>query len=114
MQEPNGRGPHAGKGPRGYRRSDERVREDVGDALERHGEIDASDIELHVAEGVVTLTGLVEDRRMLALAVQVVEAVPGVKRVDNQMRVSQGRLDNVLNDFSATGTSTGSDPDRTR
>lgn len=101
------RGPHAGKGPKNYRRSDERIREDVGDALERHPDIDASDIELQVTDGVVVLSGTVEDRRTKRLAEDVVDAIPGVRDVDNQLRISHGRLDEVLEDFSATGNTVG-------
>jgi hypothetical protein len=104
---PASRGPHAGKGPKGYRRSDERIREDVGDVLERHPDIDASDIELQVSEGVVTLSGMVEDRRTKRLAEDVVDTVAGVKDVFNQLRISQGRLDDILGDFSASGTAAG-------
>src|SRR5262245_32238876 len=45
--EDDGGGPHAGRGPRGYRRSDDRIREDVCDRLCEHGFVDASDIEVH-------------------------------------------------------------------
>ncbi|MFX7506872.1 SWFGD domain-containing protein, partial [Acinetobacter baumannii] len=51
-----------GRGPRGYSRSDERVREDVSDRLTDDAYIDASDIEVTVSGGEVTLTGMVPDR----------------------------------------------------
>jgi osmotically-inducible protein OsmY len=102
-----GRGPHVGKGPKGYQRSDERIWEDVGDILERHPDIDASDIELQVSEGVVTLTGTVENRRVKRMVEDAIDAVPGVKDVSNQLRISEGRLNEMLNDFSARGTSPG-------
>ena len=38
-------GGHAGRGPKGYRRSDERIREDISDRLMASDWIDASDIE---------------------------------------------------------------------
>ena len=53
------RGPHAGRGPKGYQRSDERVREIVSEALARDGELDASEIEVSVERGEVTLNGTV-------------------------------------------------------
>jgi osmotically-inducible protein OsmY len=40
--EDRGHGPHSGRGPKGYRRSDERIREDVCDLLCEHGGVDAS------------------------------------------------------------------------
>src|SRR5687768_14709240 len=53
------RGNHAGKGPKGYRRSDERIHDDVSDALYRCYEVDATEIEVSVKDGVVTLRGSV-------------------------------------------------------
>jgi osmotically-inducible protein OsmY len=84
---PPRRGPHAGKGPVGFQRSDERIRELVCEALTDDGEVDASGIEVSVKGGEVTLTGAIEDRRMKRLAEDCVEAVPGVKDVHNQLRV---------------------------
>jgi osmotically-inducible protein OsmY len=78
-------GPHSGKGPRGYQRSDERIREEIGDRLTRHGQIDASDIEVQVANGEVTLAGTTTDRRQKRLAEDVAEDVPGVRDVHNQI-----------------------------
>ena len=59
---------YAGVGPRGYRRSDERIQEDVNELLTADPNIDASDIEVRVEAGVVTLTGVVEDRASKRLA----------------------------------------------
>src|SRR5687767_13700993 len=50
-----------GKGPKGYKRSDDRIREDVCDVLSE-GWIDASDIEVRVSDSEVTLIGFVTDR----------------------------------------------------
>ena len=81
------RGRFTGRGPKGYTRSDERIREDVSDRLEQHGEIDATDIEVRVANGEVTLEGTVEDRWMKRLAEDLVEDCPGVKQVNNRIRI---------------------------
>ena len=56
------RGGYSGKGPRGYTRSDDRVREDVCDRLSWDDEVDASDITVTVSQGEVTLEGNVPDR----------------------------------------------------
>lgn len=85
-----GAGPHAGRGPRGYQRSDERIREDVCDALCEHGYVDASDIEVTVLNGEVTLIGIVRERPEKRLAEDAVEQVSGVREVHNQLRVSPG------------------------
>jgi hypothetical protein len=81
-----GRPSHAGRGSRYYRRSDARIEEEVHEALMRHHEIDATDIDVRVENGAVTLTGHVEDRRTRRLAEEVVEQLPGVRDVDNQLR----------------------------
>lgn len=84
------RGQFSGKGPKGYQRSDERVREDVSDILERNGELDASEIEVVVVAGEVTLQGGVTDRRAKRLAEDLIEDLPGVKQVHNRLRVGDG------------------------
>lgn len=82
-------GPHTGRGPRGYRRSDERIQEEACERLTRHGQVDASDIDLEVRDGEVTLRGQVDDRRAKRLAEEAIESVPGVRDVQNQIRVRQ-------------------------
>lgn len=78
---------HVGKGPRGWQRSDERIREDLNEALARHPEIDATDIEVQVQGGEITLSGTVTDRRTKRLAEDVAERVFGARDVQNQIRV---------------------------
>jgi hypothetical protein len=71
----------SGVGPKGYRKSDERIREDVCESLARHPGVDASDIEVSVKEGHVTLRGTVPNRWMKRQAEDAVEYVPGVEDV---------------------------------
>lgn len=80
-------GPHRGRGPQGYRRSDDRIHEEVCDLLEAHGAIDASDIDVKVENGEVTLEGTVSDRRTKRLAEAVAETVRGVEDVHNRLRM---------------------------
>ena len=84
------RGPFTGRGPKGYQRSDERIREDVSEELTRSGEIDASNIEVSVTSCVVTLDGEVEDRDQKRLAEDIAEAAPGVRDVRNNLKVRRG------------------------
>jgi osmotically-inducible protein OsmY len=84
-----GRGPHAGRGPKGYKRSDDRIREDVCERLADHPLLDASEIEVKLQGGEVTLSGTVESRQAKRLAEDLVEQVSGVKEVHNQLRASQ-------------------------
>lgn len=83
------RGPHTGHGPQGYKRSDERITEDVNERLTQHGYLDASMIQVKVKDGEVTLTGTVPDRQAKRLAEDIAEACSGVKEVQNQLRVKQ-------------------------
>ena len=80
---------HRGKGPKGFKRSDERIREDVSEILMDHHEIDASDIEVQVNNGEVTLSGTVTDRRTKRLAEEVIENVSGVLDVHNAVRIAR-------------------------
>jgi osmotically-inducible protein OsmY len=86
--------------------SDELVRENVVDVLKRQPGVDIGDIDLHVEQGVVTLTGTVDNPQVWHETEKAIEGVPGVQRVDNQLRLSEGRLNEALNDFSATGAGT--------
>jgi hypothetical protein len=86
-EERTPRGAFAGRGPKGWQRSDERLRDDVSEALARHSEIDASDIEIEVSGSEITLKGTVPDRHTKRLAEEVAEEVFGVKDVQNQLRV---------------------------
>lgn len=90
-----------GKGPKGYKRSDERIREDVSEALYKDHHVDASDIEVSVSNGEVTLTGTVTDRRMKRIAEDCVESVSGVEDVRNELRVQSS----MTSSASTTSTS---------
>jgi osmotically-inducible protein OsmY len=81
-------GRFAGRGPKGYQRSDERIREDVSDRLMANDRLDASDIEVEVKDCEVTLTGTVTDRWSKRLAEDLAEQVMGVREVMNQVRVA--------------------------
>jgi hypothetical protein len=82
-------GPYAGRGPRGYQRSDERIREELSDRLTDDPWIDASDIEVRVQSGVVTLTGQVENRDDKRRAEDIAEDISGVRDVSNQLHVER-------------------------
>jgi hypothetical protein len=83
-------GPHSGRGPRGYQRSDDRIKEDVCERLCHHGAVDATDIEVSVANGEVTLRGTVPSRDAKRMAEGVCDTVAGVRDVHNELRFSQG------------------------
>jgi osmotically-inducible protein OsmY len=89
------RGRFTGRGPKGYQRSDERIREDVSEELAFAGDIDASDIEVHVSNCIVTLDGEVESREEKRFAEDIAEAAPGVRDVHNNLRVKTGVLSSL-------------------
>ena len=80
-------GPYAGRGPKGYKRSDQQICEEACQRLERDGEIDASDIEVSAQDGVIHLRGTVPDRRTKRRAEDCVESVYGARDVMNELRV---------------------------
>ena len=82
------RGRYSGMGPRGYRRSDERMQEDINDRLTWHGQVDATDIMVEVQDGIATLTGTVNSRQEKRLAEDIVESIPGVMDVQNNLKIN--------------------------
>jgi hypothetical protein len=80
-------GPHQGRGPQGWRRSDERVREEICERLTDDVLIDARGIEVEVREGVVTLSGEAVRPSDPTLASQIAHEVSGVKDVRVELTV---------------------------
>jgi len=85
-----GPGRFAGRGPKGYRRSDDRIREDICERLTEHPDIDASEMEIRVVNAEVILLGNVEDRNQKRMAEDVAESVSGVQDVRNDLKISKG------------------------
>jgi len=80
-------GTQSGKGPRSYKRTDERILEDINDRMCDNPYLNASDIDVDVKDGEVILTGMVDDRGAKRLAADIGESVSGVKNVENRLRV---------------------------
>lgn len=99
---------HRGKGPRNYTRSDERILEDINDRLSDDPFVDASEIEVAVEQGDVTLTGTVDHRSTKRRAEDIAESVSGVRHMENRLRVVQPT------ERSAQGTSPVPGSDRSR
>lgn len=78
---------HRGHGPKGYIRSDERIREDANDRLTEDWRVDASDVTVTVKDGEITLDGTVANREAKRRAEDVVDGITGVKHVQNNLRV---------------------------
>ena len=84
-----GEGQFAGRGPRNYKRSDDRIEEDINERLTRHGMLDATDIEVTVQNGEVTLSGSVDSRQAKRYAEDVSDGVFGVREIHNQIKIKQ-------------------------
>lgn len=106
-------GQHKGKGPKGYNRSDDRIKDDISDRLSDDVFVDASEIEVTVNQGEVTLTGTVNTRSEKRRAEDIAEEVSGVRNVENRIRLvsTQG-----ISDTSGVGSSAsvGTSSERTK
>ncbi|QRM29479.1 BON domain-containing protein [Microvirga sp. VF16] len=78
---------HRGRGPKGYKRSDERIHEDVCERLTEDPFIDASNIEVAVKDGEVALNGTVSSRGLKRRVEDLAELASGVAHVQNNLRV---------------------------
>ncbi len=78
-----------GKGPKDYKRSDARIYEDVCESLLNDRHVDASNIEVEVSSGLVTLRGTVENREMKKEAERCIEDVSGVEDIFNLLKIQQ-------------------------
>ena len=94
-----------GRGPRGYERPSERIREDVCESLTDSPEVDASDIEVEVDGGIVTLRGSVADRRQKRLAEDLAESARGVRDVRNQLELERALADDLAPRVGAAAAS---------
>ena len=97
-------GQHRGKGPKGYTRSDDRIKEDINDRLSDDVFVDASSIDVTVDKGEVTLTGTVSTRSEKRRSEDIAEQVSGVKNVENRLRLAS----TVSSEGSWGSSSTGS------
>jgi osmotically-inducible protein OsmY len=101
----------AGRGPKGYQRSDTRIYEDVCDRLADAPDIDASDIEVNVDKGEVRLSGTVPDREDKRRTEDIIENISGVREVHNNLRVSRWQQGTT---GAAAGTTSGATPGQTK
>jgi len=100
-----------GRGPKGYTRSDERIKDDVNDRLTDDYALDASEIDVQVNNGEVTLSGTVDSRYEKRRAEDVAESVSGVKNVENRLRVSDYQRSDWNADTQGDYNAERTDPD---
>lgn len=77
------------KGPKGYVRSDERIKEDLCERLMQVEDFELEDVSIEVKDGKVTLDGSVPERTMKHRIEDVACYCMGVKEVENRMRISR-------------------------
>lgn len=78
---------HRGKGPKGYKRSDERIKEDANDRLSDDPYVDASEVDIEVSAGEIVITGTVNSKHEKRRIEDIVESVSGVSNVENRIKV---------------------------
>lgn len=83
------RGKHYGKGPKGWRRTDERIQEDASEALYKDWHVDASHIEVSVKDACIYLRGSVGTREDKKRAERCVEHLSGVEDVHNELKIKR-------------------------
>jgi len=81
--------PLRGTGPLNYRRSDDRIFEEVCEVLLHSPDVDASHITVRVSEGEVFLEGSVINRFNKRLAEYLIEDLPGVIDVRNDLQIEK-------------------------
>lgn len=95
---------YAGRGPKDYQRSDDRIREEISDRMTDDDRLDASEISVQVQQCEVTLTGTVSSREQKRRAEDLAEAISGVREVTNNIRVSR---ENGAGTHTASSASSG-------
>lgn len=104
--EDDDRAGHRGRGPSGYKRTDERISEEVHERLTDDPWLDASAINVAVAGGEVTLSGTVGEREAKHRAERLIEDMAGVTHVQNNLRV---RRDPITGSGTGFGDSANSE-----
>lgn len=93
------RADYTGRGPKGWTRTDESVRDRVCDVLDASPDVDAREIEVAVKDGEVTLSGHVANREAKRRAERIIEDLPGVKDVHNRLAVDERLFEQVREHF---------------
>jgi osmotically-inducible protein OsmY len=81
------RGSNPRSGPKGFRRADDRLLDDIAERLMYADDIDSSDVTVGVKDAKVTLDGTVPERWMRYAVDDIAESVIGVQDVENNVRV---------------------------
>ena len=82
-----------GKGPKGYRRSPERIIDDASERLARDFELDASGITVDLEDRVLVLKGEVGTRRDKHRAEWLLEELPGIDDIKNLITIKKSNVE---------------------
>jgi len=85
-------GQHRGKGPKGYQRSDDRIKEMISERLRDDPQIDPSEVTVTVQGGKVTLEGTVDSRQVKNAIEEIAEQYGN--DVQNNLRVQRAGQSN--------------------
>jgi hypothetical protein len=96
------------RGPKGYARSDERIREDISERLYHNASIDSSEVSVTVSSGKVTLEGTVPQRWMRHAIENEADRCTGVRDIDNNIRVQSSDQESQQQSTTTGTTTTGS------
>ncbi|MEX0877028.1 MAG: BON domain-containing protein [Phycisphaerales bacterium] len=85
-----GRAPNRfNNGPKNYKRSDDRIMEDICETICQIQDLDCSDVEVEVNDCEVTIKGQVSERWMKHQLEDIADETRGVKGIENQIRVQR-------------------------
>lgn len=79
----------SGRGPKGWKLSDEKLRERVSEVLLHSHDVDPSNLEVVVEDRVVYLRGSIKSKGMRRVAEDLVASIPGVEDVFTQLKIEE-------------------------
>ena len=82
-----------GKGPKGYKRSPERIKDDACEILARDFELDASGISVELDDRVLILKGEVASRRDKRRAEWLLDELPGIEDIRNLLTIKKTNVE---------------------
>lgn len=83
----SGIGSYYGRGPKNWKLSDEKIKEKVSEILLHSHDVDPSEMEIEVDQGVVTLKGSIASVGMRRVAEDLVLSIPFVEDVFTQLKI---------------------------
>jgi|GEM_PF-3629468 len=104
-QETSRKGQFAGTTPKNFKRSDERIYDDICQKLSQEGHFDVSDVEIKVESGEVSLEGNIENRSDKHRIEMLVDSIMGVKDITNNLKIARGSKDSKATSDSESDTS---------